>query len=118
ATYLGDKTIKDLPVGGSICVNHTVVCHVPGAVARYELIVPNAFVDDFQQVMLAKTTAMSLDDWEQLDIQAGIPTIYPATVDALLPHHVNLTQLQAISFDKGCYLGQEIIARMHYKGKI
>jgi folate-binding Fe-S cluster repair protein YgfZ len=35
-----------------------------------------------------------------------------------LPHHVNLPELGGVSFDKGCYLGQEIVARMHYRGTI
>ncbi len=56
--------------------------------------------------------------WELLEIQAGIPTIYPQTIDQVLPHHANLSILNGISYTKGCYLGQEIIARMQYRGKI
>lgn len=56
--------------------------------------------------------------WEKIDIEAGFPMIYPTTIDTFLPHHLNLDALGAISFNKGCYLGQEIIARMHYKGTI
>jgi hypothetical protein len=48
----------------------------------------------------------------------GIPAIYPETSGKFLPHELNLHQLNAISFDKGCYTGQEIIARMHYRGKL
>jgi len=51
-------------------------------------------------------------------IQAGIPTIYPDTSGKFLPHEINLHTLNAISFDKGCYTGQEIIARMHYRGQL
>lgn len=47
-----------------------------------------------------------------------IPCIYPETSGKFLPHDLNLPQLNAISFDKGCYTGQEIIARMHYRGKL
>lgn len=56
--------------------------------------------------------------WEQADIEAGFPMIYPETIDTFLPHNLNLDDLGALSFNKGCYLGQEIIARMHYKGNI
>jgi len=52
------------------------------------------------------------------DIQRGIPRIYPQTSGMFLPHDINLDQLDAISFDKGCYTGQEIIARMHYRAKL
>lgn len=52
------------------------------------------------------------------DIQAGVPRIYPETSSSFLPHDINLDQLGAISFNKGCYTGQEIIARMQYRGKL
>lgn len=51
-------------------------------------------------------------------IHEGIPAIYPSTSGRFLPHEINLHKLNAISFDKGCYTGQEIIARMHYRGKL
>lgn len=51
-------------------------------------------------------------------IRAGIPMIYPNTSGCFLPHELNLPSLQAVSFDKGCYTGQEIIARMEYRGKL
>lgn len=57
-------------------------------------------------------------DWKKRNIQAGIPAIYAATSEKFLPHEINLHQLNAISFNKGCYTGQEIIARMHYRGKL
>lgn len=56
-------------------------------------------------------------DWHYLDLMEGIPAIYPETSGLFLPHDLNLTQLEAVSFSKGCYTGQEIIARMHYRGK-
>ncbi len=52
------------------------------------------------------------------NIEAGVPTIYPQTSGKFLPHEINLQYLNGISFDKGCYTGQEIIARMHYRGQI
>lgn len=56
--------------------------------------------------------------WQQLKIQQGIPTIYPETCEKFLPHELNLPAFNAVSFNKGCYTGQEIIARMHYRGKL
>ena len=52
------------------------------------------------------------------DIEAGIAEIYPETREQFTPHELNYHQLGAISFDKGCYIGQEIVARMHYLGKL
>ncbi|OGT44620.1 MAG: hypothetical protein A3F42_03365 [Gammaproteobacteria bacterium RIFCSPHIGHO2_12_FULL_37_34] len=64
------------------------------------------------------TNHLSINSWRLLDIANGIPTIYPEISAVFLPHEINLIQLNAISFDKGCYTGQEIIARMHYRGKL
>jgi len=52
------------------------------------------------------------------DILNKIPQLSVQTQGLFLPHHVDLPQLGGVSFTKGCYLGQEIIARMEYRGKI
>ncbi|GJM06366.1 MAG: tRNA-modifying protein YgfZ [marine bacterium B5-7] len=51
-------------------------------------------------------------------IQQGIPEIFPETSEQFTPHDINLPSLGAVSFNKGCYIGQEIVARMHFLGKI
>lgn len=56
--------------------------------------------------------------WSLLDIQAGIPTITPETADIFVPQMVNLQALDGVSFIKGCYSGQEIVARMQYLGAL
>lgn len=56
--------------------------------------------------------------WHLLEIRAGIPIIFPKTVDLFFPHYLNLPTLNGVSFEKGCYLGQEVIARMQYRGKV
>jgi len=56
--------------------------------------------------------------WKLLDIRNGIPQVWLETVEQFLPHDLNLPQLGAVSFTKGCYCGQEIIARMEYRGKL
>ncbi|NOQ63586.1 MAG: folate-binding protein [Methyloprofundus sp.] len=55
--------------------------------------------------------------WLALDIQAGIPWLFKATSEEFVPQMINLDKLNAISFEKGCYTGQEIVARTHYLGK-
>ncbi len=56
--------------------------------------------------------------WRELEMSLQIPAIYPETSEHFLPHELNLPALNAVSFSKGCYTGQEIIARMHYRGKL
>ena len=57
-------------------------------------------------------------DWELAEIRAGIPVILPATSGEFVPQMVNLDLLGGISFTKGCYTGQEIVARMKYLGRV
>jgi tRNA-modifying protein YgfZ len=57
------------------------------------------------------------DQWRYLDIISGIPWLTTNTSEEFIPQMLNLDQLGGISFKKGCYTGQEIIARTHYLGK-
>jgi len=52
------------------------------------------------------------------EIQLGIPTITPALIERFIPQMLNLDQLDAISFNKGCYPGQEVIARVRSLGSV
>jgi folate-binding protein YgfZ len=52
------------------------------------------------------------------DIKAGIARLHPETVGCFLPQELNLIEQGVIDFKKGCYLGQEIVARLHYLGKL
>ncbi len=56
--------------------------------------------------------------WRLMDILSGIPQIYPPTVEAFIPQMINLDLVDGLSFTKGCYPGQEIVARLRYLGKV
>ncbi len=56
--------------------------------------------------------------WNAGDIACGIPFILPATQEEFVPQMVNLDLIGALSYTKGCYPGQEIVARTHYLGKL
>jgi hypothetical protein len=56
--------------------------------------------------------------WRLAEIRAGHPQIYEATWESFVAQMLNLDLLEAISFSKGCYTGQEIIARAHYRGAV
>jgi tRNA-modifying protein YgfZ len=56
--------------------------------------------------------------WDWLEIQAGIPDIELKTQEHFVPQMLNLDILNAINFKKGCYTGQEIVARTHYLGTV
>ena len=56
--------------------------------------------------------------WHLLDILSGYGQIEESTVDQFLPHNLNYQIIDAVNFNKGCFTGQEVIARMHYRGKL
>jgi hypothetical protein len=56
--------------------------------------------------------------WRLLDIRAGIPVVEEETVEAFVPQMTNLQLINGVSFTKGCYTGQEVVARMQYLGKL
>lgn len=65
-------------------------------------------------------TQNSVDDgvWNTTNILSGIPNITRETYEMFVPQMVNLDIIGGVSFKKGCYTGQEIVARMHYLGKL
>ncbi|HEY2566218.1 MAG TPA: hypothetical protein VGH95_00705 [Candidatus Aquirickettsiella sp.] len=93
--------------------NNKLGLSIPGPTPRIILLVPTSepigFIDALEQ--------QNIDHWHLLDIMAGIPTIYPETSSQFTPHQLNFPQINGVSFNKGCYIGQEIIARTHYLGK-
>jgi tRNA-modifying protein YgfZ len=58
------------------------------------------------------------DAWLLADIRAGLPQVFPETVERFVAQMLNLDLLDGISFKKGCYTGQEIIARMHFRNTV
>lgn len=56
--------------------------------------------------------------WSRADIAAGLPQLEPATQGEFVAQMLNLDVLEAISFKKGCYTGQEVIARAHFRGRV
>lgn len=56
--------------------------------------------------------------WRIADIRAGLPQVLPETHESFVAQMLNLDLLDGISFNKGCYTGQEVIARTHYRGAI
>ena len=56
--------------------------------------------------------------WRLLEIQAGLPNIFAATAELFVPQMTNLQLVNGVSFKKGCYPGQEIVARMQYLGTL
>lgn len=63
-------------------------------------------------------TSRSANEWHAFDIQCGLPWIEASTQDLFIPQTLNLDLIDGVSFTKGCYPGQEIVARSHYRGTL
>ena len=73
--------------------------------------------DAFRSADISIQNALSNEEWLALRIRAGIPTISSDNAEKFTPHMLNLDLLGAISFSKGCYTGQEIVARTENRGR-
>ena len=106
---------KGLPApSAGECAAHEDVLYlgIPGPQPRIEIYGAD---DRFPELPFARTDDIALARW---DVLFHIPRIMEGNRDAHIAQHLGLDDLGAISFRKGCYTGQEIIARMKYLGKV
>lgn len=85
---------------------------------RYLLLAPQAEASALQARLMEALTPADDAFWQLLEIQAGIPDVVPETMEQFIPTMMNLEPLGGISYQKGCYPGQEVVARMHYLGRL
>ncbi len=93
--------------------------HTPDNVAEHALQQLQPYAR-FSKITLALTLEATTEDelTHIADLKAGIARLHPDTVGRFLPQELNLIDLGAVDFKKGCYLGQEIVARLHYLGRL
>lgn len=89
-----------------------------GATPRFQVMGPAVAMEPLWDAFAAKATLVNADHWTLLDIRSGIPTIHPETREAFVPQMTNMQLIDGVSFTKGCYAGQEVVARMQYLGKL
>lgn len=85
---------------------------------RYQIIARPERAPALWNALSKNATPVGHAVWDGFDIRAGIPFITPATQEQLVPQMANLDLIGGVSFSKGCYPGQEIVARMHYLGRL
>lgn len=96
----------------------TTVIRFPGEQPRVQVIGEAGELAALWKKAAATATLVNSNWWTLQNIRSGIPTVYDATAEAFVPQLLNLDLLQGISFTKGCYTGQEVVARMKYLGKL
>lgn len=119
----GSESVVRRVVGAVPSALHSVA-QAPGAMViklpgeRYEIVAAKEKAQAVRESLASGTEKSNPDYWDWLDIHAGFPTILPATQEAFVPQMVNLDLIGGVSLTKGCYPGQEIVARMHYRGTL
>ena len=103
-------------IDASFTNEQITVLRIPGVPPRY--MVFSETLENLSACLAEKAEQISADAWQLLDILAGLPQIVPATAEAFVPQMVNYQAINGVSFKKGCYTGQEIVARTEYLGSL
>lgn len=101
-----------------VSLENGALLKLPGSTPRYEIFTDTANAIPIWNALKAHAKPVGAACWEWLEIQAGIPDITLKTQEEFVPQMLNLDALNAINYKKGCYTGQEIVARTHYLGKV
>ncbi|MGF6393210.1 YgfZ/GcvT domain-containing protein [Pseudomonas plecoglossicida] len=118
----GDAALQALglsvPAAAGATVRHEGLIAVAVSPGRIELWVPAEHAASVQRTLAASLPEGSLNDWLLGQIRAGIGQVMGPTRELFIPQMINLQAVDGVSFKKGCYTGQEIVARMQYLGKL
>ena len=109
AVFAAIDVSLDVPTQTHCRVDERSYVKWPGAMPRVLCVAPAS---------AGNANAETAARWHGDDIAAGLPQVYPQTHEAFVAQMLNLDVLGGISFEKGCYTGQEIIARTHFRGAI
>lgn len=107
-----------VPAADHACVHGEAVSVLKLPVKRYLVVATLAHAERVETQLTARASCGPDSLWTALDIAAGIPNVYSTTQEQFIPQTVNFDLIDALSYTKGCYPGQEIVARAHYLGRI
>ncbi|MCW8278642.1 folate-binding protein YgfZ [Pseudomonas sp. PCH199] len=108
----------ELPAETDSIVRHDGLIAIRVSPERAELWVAADQADSIKGKLSALLAEGDLNQWLLGQIRAGIGQVMPGTRELFIPQMLNLQAVGGVSFKKGCYTGQEIVARMQYLGKL
>lgn len=123
-TGISSSALGVLPVYAHVTVvidgGRVIVARVPDLeVEGFELFAPAAIYEMlWDRALAAKATPGGLETWEIARVEAGRPEWGVDIDESTLPQEANFEELHAISYTKGCYTGQETVARVHFRGHV
>jgi folate-binding protein YgfZ len=106
-------TMSPVPLAGS-----TEVVTFQYAQGREVVAAPAAAWRAISGLSLSRPSAQAHEEWLAADIADGLPVVTAATSEQFIPQMLNLDLVDGVSFTKGCYTGQEIVARTHHLGRV
>jgi len=112
-SYDATRTMSVIPQAGA-----TELVSFDYAADRQVVATPGASLRAITGLSLSKSLPGIEQEWWAADIAAGMPQVFRASSEAFVPQMLNLDLLDGISFTKGCYTGQEIVARTQHLGRI
>jgi folate-binding protein YgfZ len=105
--------------GGVIHTGDFTVLRVPGMHPRFEVYARSfAAARNLWDTLNVRGAPIGHAPWQLTEIQAGLPNVYAETAEQFVPQMLNLQLIDAVNFKKGCYPGQEIVARTQYLGAL
>ncbi|MBY8931781.1 folate-binding protein YgfZ [Pseudomonas sp. Wu6] len=107
-----------LPVETDSVVRTETLIAIRVSPGRAELWAPAEHAESLLSQLAATLPQAELNEWLLGQIRAGIGQVMPQTRELFIPQMLNLQAVGGVSFKKGCYTGQEIVARMQYLGKL
>ncbi|SFO61712.1 hypothetical protein SAMN03159304_04209 [Pseudomonas sp. NFACC24-1] len=107
-----------LPSDTDSVVRHEALIAIRVSPGRAELWAPAGQAQALRTRLGAELAEADLNPWLLGQVRAGIGQVMPTTRELFIPQMLNLQAVGGVSFKKGCYTGQEIVARMQYLGKL
>ena len=101
-----------------VTLENGALVRLAGNKPRYEIFTSAEHATSIWNALKQHCIPVGRACWDSLEIEAGIPEIVSKTQEEFVPQMLNLDVMNAINFKKGCYTGQEIVARTHYLGKV
>jgi folate-binding protein YgfZ len=112
------EVLGDFSLEPFACLNTARGCLIKLNDTRFQFIATPEQMEDLWSTFRVDAKPVGSVCWDWLNIRAGIPIILPQTQEQFVAQMVNFDLIGGINFKKGCYPGQEIVARTHYLGKL
>jgi hypothetical protein len=120
AAIRAQSLLGELPPAVDDARHHraATIVRLRGALPRFLILTSAQVAPELWDALAEASRPVGRAPWELSEIYAGVPEVYPETREAFVPQMLNYQAVGGVSFTKGCYTGQEVVARTQYLGKL